>query len=109
MDKFPSVTSKRCLFVRKRQQRRVLGQFPVSALIVQVPRGFSSITSRTRLQNNFRVADHPARTLDGVDLGWPAFYHGPVMPDSQSSLEQAICHYYILEKLGGASMGVCEG
>ncbi|MFI5096117.1 MAG: hypothetical protein ACHQIK_22075, partial [Candidatus Acidiferrales bacterium] len=32
VDKFPSATSKRCLFVRKRQQRRAAAQFPVTAL-----------------------------------------------------------------------------
>jgi hypothetical protein len=35
---------------------RAVGQFPVTALIVQVPRQFAS-TSRTRLEDNFRVAD----------------------------------------------------
>jgi len=30
------------------------------------------------------------------------------MPDSQSSLKQAICHYHILEKLGGGGMAMCE-
>jgi len=38
MDKFPSATSKRCLFVRKRQQRRVVGQLPVRVLARQVDR-----------------------------------------------------------------------
>jgi len=31
VNKFPSVTDTRCLFVRKRHQRKVLGQFPVTA------------------------------------------------------------------------------
>jgi hypothetical protein len=29
------------------------------ALIIQVPRRFASFASRTRLQDNFRVADQP--------------------------------------------------
>ena len=33
-----------------------------NALIVQVPRRFASITSRTRLQDNFRVAHNSSRT-----------------------------------------------
>jgi hypothetical protein len=31
MDKFPNVTNTRCLLVPKSQQRRVPGQFPVTA------------------------------------------------------------------------------
>jgi len=42
-----------------------VGQFPVTVLVVQVPRRFASIASRTRLQDNFRVADHPGASEFG--------------------------------------------
>jgi len=41
----------------------------ISAFIVQVPRRFASIASRTRLQDNFRVADYPTRTPFKLCIG----------------------------------------
>src|SRR5271157_5842557 len=32
--------------------------FPITPFVVQVPRRFASIASRTRLQDNFRLADN---------------------------------------------------